>query len=79
MYPPQAEQVYQWLFQGREKAGAAHILKAPWYQEWDTGMHEMIAQDMLIKGSRTPAQVATELRARWDALYKKYAKILTRS
>lgn len=79
MYPPQAEQVYQWLFQGREKAVAAHILKAPWYQEWDTAMHEMIAQDLLIKGSKTPAQVATELRARWDALYKKYAKILKRS
>lgn len=29
MYPAHREQVYQWLFEGREKAVAANILKAP--------------------------------------------------
>ncbi|KAG1445764.1 hypothetical protein G6F57_017490 [Rhizopus arrhizus] len=79
MYPPQAEQVYQWLFQGREKAVAAHILKAPWYQEWDTGMHEMIAQDMLIKGgrrglSRNPLALVAPPRIHWSLPHEAHAR-----
>jgi multiple sugar transport system substrate-binding protein len=72
MYPPLAEQEYQWLFEGRKRSIGANILKAAWYEEWDKVMHDMIAQEMLIQGTKSPKEVVVDLRANWDKLYKKY-------
>ena len=52
MYPPLADESYKWLFAGRQRAIAGNQLKAPWFQEWETGMQDMVEQEMLIKGSK---------------------------
>lgn len=72
MYQPQAEQHYQWQFDGRERAMAPHMLKAPWYQEWETVMHDMISDDLLNNATMSPTEVAAALREEWDRLYDKY-------
>ena len=74
MYPPLAEQEYQWLFEGRKRALAPNVLKAPWYQEWDAVMHDMISNDVLLKGTKKPVDATKELRANWDKLHAKYTK-----
>lgn len=72
MYEPYADKNYEWLFAGRERAMAPAMLKAPWYQEWDAVMHDMISDDLLSSGSMSPTEVATALRDEWDRLYDRY-------
>ncbi|QPC44355.1 extracellular solute-binding protein [Kaustia mangrovi] len=72
MYEPYAEESYGWLFAGRRRAMAPNMLKAPWYQEWDAAMHDMIADELLQSGSMTPKEVVVALRENWDRLYDKY-------
>jgi multiple sugar transport system substrate-binding protein len=74
MYPPLAEEEYKWLFDGRLRAKAPNVLKAPWYQEWDAPMHDMISNDVLLKGSKKPLDATRDLRALWDKLHAKYSK-----
>lgn len=72
LYPPLAEESYQWLFNGRQRAIAPDILKAPWFQEWEVVMQETIEQEMLIKGSLSPKETVQAMRKLWDELHKKY-------
>lgn len=72
LYPPLAEESYQWLFNGRQRAIAPDLLKAPWFQEWEVVMQQTIEQDMLIKGSKTPKETVVFMRELWDKLHKKY-------
>lgn len=72
MYQPYAEQNYGWLFAGRERALGPNMLKAPWYQEWDAVMHDMISDEMLQSGSMSPKEVVVSLREEWDRLHAKY-------
>jgi multiple sugar transport system substrate-binding protein len=74
MYPPLAEENYKWLFEGRERAVAGRHLKAPWLQEWEVSMQQMVEEDMLISGSLTPAEVVTEIRDNWERLRSKYTR-----
>jgi multiple sugar transport system substrate-binding protein len=73
MYPPLADENYKWLFAGRQRAVAGNQLKAPWFQEWETGMQDMVEQEMLIKGSKSPKETVIAMRANWDELHDKYA------
>lgn len=73
MYEPHADEEYKWLLDGRQRAKAPAMLKAPWYQEWDTVMHEMIADELLQSGSETPKEVVVALRDEWNRLHKKYS------
>lgn len=72
MHPEHGEQAYQWQYDGRERAKGPNHLKAPWYQEWDATMHDMISNDLLLKGSITPRDAVKDLRKMWDRLHKKY-------
>ena len=73
MYPPLADENYKWLFAGRQRAIAGNHLKAPWFQEWETGMQDMVEQEMLIKGSKSPKETVVAMRTSWDELHDKYA------
>jgi multiple sugar transport system substrate-binding protein len=72
MYPPLAEEQYKWLFDGRMRAKGPYCLKAPWWQEWEVIMHDMISQEMFVKGSKKPKEVVVELKKLWDKMYDKY-------
>jgi multiple sugar transport system substrate-binding protein len=72
MYPPLADESYQWLFDGRERAIAGGQLKAPWFQEWEVVAQETIEQEMLIKGSKSPGETVTFLKDYWEELRDKY-------
>ena len=72
MHPEFGDQTYQWQYNGRERAMGPNHLKAPWYQEWDATMHDMISNDLLLKGSITPKDAVKDLRKMWDRLHKKY-------
>lgn len=72
LYPPLAEESYGWLFEGRKRAIAPDLLKAPWFQEWEVVMQQTLEQDMLIKGSKSPKEMVAFMRKLWDKLYKKY-------
>jgi multiple sugar transport system substrate-binding protein len=74
MYPPLAKENYQWLFEGRRKAVAGKQLKAPWLQQWETAMQQMIEDDMLLKGTTKPADVVVAMRDSWETLRSKYTK-----
>ena len=73
MYPPLAKENYQWLFEGRMKAVGGNQLKAGWHQEWEKAMQDTISNDMLLKGTKTPKEVVTELKDNWEKLRSKYA------
>lgn len=73
MYPPLAEENYKWLFQGRERAIAGRQLKAPWFQEWEVTMQETVEQEMLINGSKTPAETVEFLKSHWEELRDSYS------
>lgn len=72
MYPPLADENYKWLFAGRQRAVAGYQLKAPWFQEWEVGMQEMVEQEMLIKGSKSPKDTVAAMRDSWEELREKY-------
>jgi multiple sugar transport system substrate-binding protein len=72
MHPEFGEQAYQWQYDGRLRAMGPNHLKAPWYQEWDAVMHDMLANDLILKGSITPTDAVKDLRKLWDKLHKKY-------
>ena len=72
MHPEFGEQAYQWQFEGRKRALGPNHLKAPWYQEWDAVMHDMISNDLIVNGSITPKEAVKELRKLWDKMHAKY-------
>jgi multiple sugar transport system substrate-binding protein len=74
MYPPLADENYKWLFDGRNKAVAANQLKAGWHQEWEVGIQQMIEDELLLKGTKTPKDVVVAMKDRWETLRSKYAK-----
>ena len=76
MHPTLGELEYQWQFDGRKRAIAAKQLKAPWYMEWETRMHDMVANDLLLKGTMKPSEVVNECKKLWSDLYDKYASLL---
>jgi multiple sugar transport system substrate-binding protein len=72
MYPPLADKNYQWLFDGRQKATGGNALKAGWHQEWEVAMQLMIEDEMLLKGTKTPKEVVTEMKRSWEELRSQY-------
>lgn len=72
MYPPLANENYQWLFEGRQKATGGNCLKAGWHQEWEVSMQLMIEDELLLKGSMTPTEVVTAMRQSWEDLRSQY-------
>ncbi|MBM3517692.1 MAG: extracellular solute-binding protein [Alphaproteobacteria bacterium] len=72
MHPAIGETQYQWQNEGRARAKACNMLKAPWYEEWGTPMHDMVSNDLLLKGDVTPKDLTRKLRDLWDKLQKKY-------
>jgi multiple sugar transport system substrate-binding protein len=73
MYPPLAKENYQWLFDGRQRAVAGKQLKAAWHQEWEVGMQQMIEDELLLKGTKTPKEVVVAMKESWETLRSKYA------
>ena len=78
MYPPLAEKNYEWLFTGRQKATGGNALKAPWHQEWEVGMQNMIEDEMLLKGTKTPKEVVVAIKQNWEDLRSQYATRVAR-
>ena len=74
MYPPLANENYKWLFEGRRKAIAGNQLKAAWQQEWEVGMQQMIEDELLLKGTKTPKDVVVAMKGSWETLRSKYAR-----
>jgi multiple sugar transport system substrate-binding protein len=74
MYSPFANENYTWLFEGRRKAVAGNQLKASWHQEWEVGMQQMIEDELLLRGTKTPKDVVVAMKASWETLRSKYAK-----
>ena len=60
--PPLANENYQWLFEGRRKAVAGNQLKAAWHQQWEVGMQQMIEDELLLKGTKTPKEVVVAMK-----------------
>jgi multiple sugar transport system substrate-binding protein len=75
MYPPLANENYRWLFEGRQQAVAGNQLKAPWHQEWEVGMQQMIEDELLLKGTRKPKDVVIAMKDSWETLRSKYARL----
>ena len=73
MYPPLANENYQWLFNGRQKAVPGKQLKAGWHQEWEVGMQQMIEDELLLRGTKTPKDVVLAMKDSWETLRSKYA------
>ncbi|HEY1944875.1 MAG TPA: ABC transporter substrate-binding protein [Roseiarcus sp.] len=74
MYPPLAAENYKWLFEGRQRAVAANLLRAGWQQEWEVGMQQMIEDELLLKGVKTPREVVVAMKDSWETLRSKYVK-----
>ena len=72
MHPTLGKQQYKWQNEGRARAMSCNMLKATWFEEWMLPMHDMISNDLLLKGDLTPKEVAGKLRKLWDKLQKKY-------
>jgi multiple sugar transport system substrate-binding protein len=75
MYPPLANENYRWQFEGRQKATPGNQLRASWHQEWEVGMQQMIEDELLVKGTKTPKDVVIAVKDSWEKLRSKYAKL----
>jgi multiple sugar transport system substrate-binding protein len=75
MYPPLAGENYKWLFEGRRKAVPGNQLKASWQEQWEVGMQQMIEDELLLKGTVTPKDVVIAMKASWEKLRSRYAKL----
>jgi multiple sugar transport system substrate-binding protein len=73
MHPPFANENYQWQFDGRQRAVPGKQLKAAWHQEWEVGMQQMIEDELLLRGTRTPKDVVLAIKESWETLRSKYA------
>jgi multiple sugar transport system substrate-binding protein len=74
MYPPLANENYTWQFEGRRKALPGNQLRAAWHQQWEVGMQQMIEDELLLKGTKTPKDVVVAMKDSWETLRSKYAK-----
>ena len=58
----------------RRKAAAGNQLKAAWHQEWEVGMQQMIEDELLLKGNKTPKEVVIAMKDSWEKLRSRYAR-----
>ena len=68
MYPPLAELSCAWMFSLRNDAQATPVMRVPWYLDWSRELHEVVKEELLLKRSRTPAEISTTSRRRWEEL-----------
>lgn len=68
MYPPLAEMSRGWMFSLRDIAQATPVMRVPWYLDWSVALHEMVKEELLLKGTRTPAEVSSAMRQLWEDL-----------
>lgn len=72
MYPPLAEMSRGWMFSLRDVAQATPVMRVPWYLDWSVALHEMVKEELLLKGTRTPAEVSSAMRQLWEDLRSDY-------
>ena len=60
-----------------EEAFAAYVYErdnpAGWHQEWEVGMQQMIEDELLLRGTKTPKDVVLAMKDSWETLRSKYA------